>query len=187
VVRDNRKRTRGAARISCTVSYSPFYFLLKINPKLDGAIITSPWLKLAFEPPKSKIALAKALNYVIPWLIQHSGLKAGHISSETNVVEQYKNDPLGHGKISVRLFNIAIKSASYAIKHSGNLKTPTLLLHGGADKITSLEASKKFAMENNKTDFVEFEEGYHELHNETFKNKVFEKIIDWIDNKTSTA
>ena len=162
-------------------------YLLKTNPKLDGAIITSPWLKLAFEPPKSKIVLARALNYVLPWLIQRSGLKAGHISRETEVVEQYKSDPLGHGKISIRLFNIAIKSASYALEHSGDLKIPTLLLHGGADKITSPEASKKFAMGNSKTDFMEFEEGYHELHNEAFKSQVFEKIIDWIDNKTSTA
>jgi len=131
-------------------------YLIETNPELNGAIITSPWLKLAFEPPKSKIALAKALNYIFPWLVQPSGLRAGHISHDTEIVEQYKSDPLGFGKISVRLFNIAIKSASYVLKHSGDLKTHTLLLHGKADKITSLEASKEFAMGNNKTEFIEF-------------------------------
>ena len=162
-------------------------YLLRTNPKINGAIITSPWLKLAFEPPKSKIVLAKTLNYVFPWLIQRSGLNAGHISRESDVVEQYKSDPLGHGKISVRLFNIAIKSASYALEHSGDLKIRTLLLHGGADKITSSEASKKFAAGNSMTDFIEFNEGYHELHNEEFKHRVFEKIMNWIDNKTSAV
>ena len=162
-------------------------YLLKTNTKLSGAIISSPWLKLAFEPPKSKIILAKILNYVFPWLIQRSGLNAGHISRETEVVDKYKNDPLGHGKISVRLFNIAMQSANYALEHSGDLKTRTLLLHGGADKITSSEAGKKFAMGNSKTEFIEFEDGYHELHNEEFKHQVFEKIMDWIDNKSSTV
>jgi len=162
-------------------------YLLTTNPKLSGVIITSPWLKLAFEPPKSKIVLAKILNYVFPWLIQRSGINAGHISRETKVVDRYKSDPLGHGKISVRLFNIAIKSASYVLKHSSDLKTRTLLLHGGADKITSPKAGKKFAMGNNITDFMEFKEGYHELHNEEFKHQVFEKIMDWINNKPSTV
>ena len=162
-------------------------YLLNSNLKLDGAIITSPWLKLSFEPSKGKVALAKTLNYIFPWLVQRSGLKAAHISREAEVVDQYKNDPLGHGKISVRLFNIAIKSANYAIEHSGDLKTRTLLLHGGADKITSPEASRKFAAGNSKTDFIEFKEGFHELHNEAFKQQVFETIMDWIDNKSSAV
>jgi alpha-beta hydrolase superfamily lysophospholipase len=161
-------------------------YILKTNPKLNGAIISSPWLKLAFEPPKSKITLAKTFNYIFPWFIQRSGLNAGHISRETEIVDQYKSDPLGHGKISVRLFNIAMKSANYALKHSGDLKIRTLLLHGEADKITSPEASKKFAAGNNKTNFIGFEGGYHELHNEEFKLRVFETIIDWIDNKSTT-
>ena len=162
-------------------------YLLKTNPKLDGAIITSPWLKLSFEPPKSIITLAKALNYILPWLKQPSGLKAGHISQDVEVVERYKSDPLGFGKISVRLFNIAMKSADYVLKHSGNLKISTLLLHGGADKITSHEASREFAMGNSKTYFIEIENGYHELHNEVFKHQVFEKIMNWIDNKPSAV
>ena len=162
-------------------------YLIKKNPKLDGAIITSPWLKLAFKPPKSRIALAKTLNYIFPWFIQRSGLNTTHISNETKIVDQYKSDPLGHGKISARLFNIAIKSANYALEHSGNLKIRTLLLHGGADKITSPQVSKEFADGNNKTNFIEFEGGYHELHNEKFKHQIFEKIMEWIDNKSSTT
>ena len=160
-------------------------YLLKTNSKLTGAIITSPWLKLSFEPPKSKIALAKALNYVFPWLTQSSGLKAKHISRNTETVNQYIDDPLGHGKMSIRLLNIAMKAANYAVEHSGDLKTRTLLLHGGADRITSPEASKKFAKGNTKTDFIVFENGYHELHTEAFKHQVFETIINWIYNKSS--
>jgi alpha-beta hydrolase superfamily lysophospholipase len=80
-----------------------------------------------------------------------------------------------------------MKSASYVLKNSGNLKIRTLLLHGKADKITSPEASREFAMGNSKTDFIEFENGYHELHNEVFNSRVFETIMDWIDNKSSTV
>ena len=163
-------------------------YLIKKNPKLKGAIITSPWLELSFKPPKIKIILAKMFNYVFPRLIQRSGINTGDISRDTKVVESYKNDPLGHGKISIRLFNIAMKSAKYVVEHSANLKIRTLILHGGADKITSPEASKKFAMGNSKTDFVEIEGGYHELHNEAFiKSRVFEIIMNWIDNKPLTV
>ena len=163
-------------------------YIVKSNPKLAGAIITSPWLKLSYKPPKSKIVLAKALNYVFPWLIQRSGLNATHISRDAEVVENYKKDPLGHGKISVRLYNIAMKSVNYVLEHSGDIKIRTLILHGGADKITSPEASKKFAMENSNIDFVEIDEGFHELHNEAFiKHRVFGIIMNWIDNKHSAV
>ena len=163
-------------------------YLIKKNPKLAGAIITSPWLKLSFKPPKIKIVLAKALNYVYPWLIQRSGLNAGHISRDSEVVENYKSDPLGHGKISVRLFNIAMKSVNHVLRNSANLKTRTLILHGGDDKITSPEASRNLAAGNRKIDFVEIDEGYHELHNEAFiKHRVFKIIMDWIDNKPITV
>ncbi len=30
-------------------------YILRHNPKIKGAIVTSPWLRLAFEPPRSKV------------------------------------------------------------------------------------------------------------------------------------
>ena len=73
-------------------------YLLRRNPKIKGAIVSSPYLRLAFEPPKIKLILASVMKYILPGLIQPSGLNVNHISHDKNVVEKYKSDPLVHGK-----------------------------------------------------------------------------------------
>jgi alpha-beta hydrolase superfamily lysophospholipase len=83
-------------------------YLVRKDPKIKGAIVTSPWLKLSFEPDESKVKLAGIMKNIFPGLIQTSGLIVDHISHDQKVVEAYKNDPLVHGKISVSLFHSAM-------------------------------------------------------------------------------
>ncbi len=39
-------------------------YVISRQPKLKGVIVTGPWLRLAFEPPRFKIILAQITNYV---------------------------------------------------------------------------------------------------------------------------
>jgi alpha-beta hydrolase superfamily lysophospholipase len=156
-------------------------YLIRKNPKVTGAIVTSPWLRLSFEPPKIKVALANVMRYILPGLIQPSGLNVSHISQDQNEVEKYTKDPLVHGKISVSLFDGAMKAAAHSLKHASDLKIKTLLMHGSADLICSPDGSREFASKNNKVDLKIWEGGYHELQNEPFKEEVFRFIINWIN------
>ncbi|HUX57927.1 MAG TPA: lysophospholipase [Bacteroidales bacterium] len=158
-------------------------YLLHRNPKIKGAIVTSPWLRLSFEPSKIKLFIASVMKYLLPGLTQPSGLVVEYISHDKTVVEDYKNDPLVHGKISVSLCDGAFSSATYSLANASELKIHTLLLHGSNDLICSPEGSREFA---DKTDMVEFkiwDGGYHELHNELFKDDVFVYILSWINKQ----
>jgi len=95
-------------------------------------------------------------------------------------VEKYNNDPLVHGKISVSLFDGAMRAAKYSLIHAADLKTPTLLIHGSDDLITSPEGSREFARKTNNVELKIWEGGYHELHNEKFRDEVFKYIMNWI-------
>jgi acylglycerol lipase len=156
-------------------------YLIRKNPKIKGAIVTSPWLRLSFEPPKIKIALANIMRFILPGLIQPSGLNVSHISHDQSVVENYKNDHLVHGKISVSLFHGAMKAAEHSLEHASELKVNTLLIHGSDDLICSAEGSREFASKSNKVELKIWDGGYHELHNEPFKDEVFKYIISWIN------
>ena len=57
-------------------------YLLRKNPRIKGAIVTSPWLRLALEPPKSKLILASVMQKLIPGLVQSSGLDSNFISHD---------------------------------------------------------------------------------------------------------
>jgi acylglycerol lipase len=156
-------------------------YILHKNPKIKGAIVTSPWLRLSFEPPKIKLFLASVMKHILPGLIQPSGLIVNHISHDGNEVEKYKTDPLVHGKISVSLFHGAMTAADYSLKHASELKIPLLLIHGSDDQIASPEGSREFAGKSSMTQLKIWEGGYHELHNEPFKDEVFNYIINWIN------
>jgi alpha-beta hydrolase superfamily lysophospholipase len=158
-------------------------YLLRRNPKIKGAIVTSPFLRLAFEPPKIKLFIASVMKHLLPGLIQPSGLNSSHISHDKAVVEKYKTDPLVHGKISVSLFSESATAANYSLTHASELKVPTLLLHGSDDLILSPEGSREFAGKTGMVELKIWDGGYHELHNEPFKDEVFKYIINWINRK----
>lgn len=156
-------------------------YLLRRNPKIKGAIITSPYLRLAFEPPRIKIVLASVMKHLLPGLIQPTGLNADQLSHDKTVVEKYKNDPLVHDKISVRLFSESAEAANYSLIHASELMVPTLMLHGSNDLILSVEGSREFAGKTKMAELKIWEGGYHELHNEPFKEEVFKYIMNWIE------
>lgn len=158
-------------------------YLLRRNPMVKGAIVTSPWLRLSFEPSRTKIITASVLKNLLPGLIRPSGLKISHISLDDKVVEKYNTDPLVHGKISISLFHGAMAAAKYSLKHASELKVPTLMLHGSDDMITSPEGSREFAEKTRMAELKIWNGGYHELHNEPFNDEVFIHIMNWINRK----
>ena len=156
-------------------------YILKRNPEITGAIVTSPWLRLSFEPNRTKIFLVRVLKSLFPSLIQPSGLVVNHISHDRTVVEKYISDPLVHTRISLSLFHSGVTAARYSLNNAGSLKIPLLLIHGSEDLITSPEGSREFASKTKLAELKIWEGGFHELHNEPFKDEVFLYILKWIE------
>jgi acylglycerol lipase len=158
-------------------------YVLQKKPPVKGVIVTSPWLRLSFEPSKAKLKLVSIMKGILPSLVQPSGLNIDHISHDHKVVEAYKNDPLNHNKISVGLVLSTISAANYSLSHASELKLPLLLIHGSDDLITSPEGSREFAAATPLAELKIWPGGYHELHNESFRDDVFAFIENWINSK----
>jgi acylglycerol lipase len=158
-------------------------YILRKKPEIKGAIVTSPWLRLSFEPERIKLLLARIMGRLVPSLIQRSGLIISHISHDQKVVDAYFSDPLNHDKITVGLFHNATETGKYSLLHAEDLKIPLLLMHGSDDHITSPQASRDFASKTNMAELKIWDGGYHELHNELFKEEVFSYIVKWIEKQ----
>jgi alpha-beta hydrolase superfamily lysophospholipase len=159
-------------------------YVLRCQSHLKGVIVTAPWLRLAFEPPAFKIALGKITNYIWPSFSQKNGLDTKALSHVPEVVYAYENDPLVHDRISARMFISIYQAGYWALEHASEFSLPLLLVHGGDDKIISVEASREFAgkITENGT-FKIWDNLYHEIHNEPEKEEVFKFLIDWLDKK----
>ncbi len=155
-------------------------YLLRKKPAVKGAVVTSPWLKLSVEPDKFKLALVSVMKSIIPGLVQPSGLVQANLSQDKDVISRYNSDPLVHDKISVSLAHNAMRAAVNSLNNSQELEVPLLLMHGSGDMICSLSGSSGFAAGTKQAELKIWDGGFHELHNEPFKNQVFEYIINWM-------
>ncbi|GAI07381.1 unnamed protein product, partial [marine sediment metagenome] len=153
---------------------------------LKGVIATDPWLRLAFEPPRFKIILTQITNYIWPSFSQKSGLDTNTISRDPEVVHALENDPLVHDHISARMFIGIYQAGRWALEHASKFSLPLLLMHGGDDKIISVEASREFVSKiAEKCTFKIWNGFYHEIHNEPEKQDVFALLINWLNEKIS--
>ncbi len=159
-------------------------YLLKRRPNIRASIITSPWLKLTKEPNILVKILARMAFYIVPALDQKANINANHLTENKDVVQIYIDDPLIHDRITPAGFINISQAGHWAIKNASLLKTPTLLMQENGDRITSFEASNKFAKNaGNICLFKSWNGLYHELHNEPFRDEVFKYIINWLEQK----
>lgn len=156
-------------------------YILKENPPIRGAIVTSPWILLAFQPPAIKIWLGKLMRSLIPAFTQPNGLRTSDLSRDPEVVSAYEKDPLVHDKVSASAGMSIMDAGADLQQFTGQFPVPLLLMHGSGDQITSFEASKQFAAHAGKNvSFVEWPGYYHEIHNEPEKVQVLNQIENWI-------
>jgi len=159
-------------------------YVLRHQPQLKGIIVTGPWLRLAFELPPFKIIFGKIVNHLLPAFSQKSGLDTKVLSHDPEVVHAYRNDPLVHDHITARMFIGIYQSGHWVLEHASEFSLPLLIMHGGADKITSVKASSEFANKISENCTLKIWDGlYHEIHNEPEKEEFFKFLIDWLDEK----
>ena len=157
-------------------------YVLRYPKDINGVIATGPWLRLAFEPTAIQLTLAKVMNKVFPSFTQPSGLEQAAISRDPEIVRAYADDPFVHDKISARLFTVMHTQGLWALEHAAALKIPMLLMHGSADRLSSVDASKEFAKTAGKMVSLHIWDGfYHEIHNEPEKADVIGAMTDWIN------
>lgn len=162
-------------------------YLIQRKPKINGAIVSAPWLKLAFDPPAIQVKLGRLVSGILPGLVQSTKLDVNAISKDPKEVKRYADDSLVHDKISTKFFVGVHDQGLWALEHAADLKTPLLLYHGTADTLTSHAASKEFASNAGGGDvtFKSLDGFYHESHNEPEREELFRMIISWINTHSA--
>jgi len=164
------------------------HYLLKhkvnLSKDLPIAMVTGPWIKLGFEPPKIKVFAGKLLENLAPSVSQSNELDVNLLSHDPKVVKDYVNDPLVHSEVTFKCGMEMLRSGAVLENYKGDFPIPLLILHGGEDQIISPEGSRIF--EKNVTGDITLnilEGQYHEIHNEVEYSKVFDMFLGWINEK----
>jgi acylglycerol lipase len=161
-------------------------YALRRRPQLAGVIATGPLLRTAFEPPAWKLILAKILYGLWPTLSLSNELDRQALSRDPDVVWAYNEDPLVHDRLSPRLAMDMFQSGLWALEHAAEFPLPLLLMHGGADRVCSAQASREFAAQAGERCSLKIWDGfYHEIHNEPEQRQVFEYLLEWLGSNES--
>ena len=107
------------------------------------------------------------------------------VCTDAEVVKAYNDDPLVLKDISLRLFHEIGKGVSWLKENSRTFVAPTLILHGGADKIVWAKDSRDFyddiaSMDKELKIYAGL---YHEILNEPAKVVIMNEIADWIEKR----
>lgn len=158
------------------------YMIRNPETEVKAIVLTSPWLKLAFEPPKFKVMLANMVRSFMPSYTEKNTLDGAGLSRNEEIGKAYVADKLVHGDISASAFWSLSQGGQFAIENAHVFTKPTLVMHGIADKITSAKASEDFANRNKQfLHFKGWENHLHELHNELDYEEKLQFVADWLN------
>ena len=147
-----------------------------------GAILSG----VALEPDgignPLQIMVAHVLSRFWPSFTLNTSLEAEMLSSISKVAIDYEEDPLVHTKATARFATESMQAIERINRGLGHIQTSMLLLHGGQDKLTSLEGSKRVIDQLTVEDkeLILYPGARHEPHNDQSQDAVSRDIIHWI-------
>lgn len=159
------------------------YIITRPDPAIQQTVVTGPWIRLVNEPSIILKTIVRLIRYIAPTFTQ--GKKIGtYISRVQEEVDKYNEDETIHGTISINMACEMFKWSEHLAQYSGALKTPTLIEHAVDDQLTSPEATKAFVKRVSGDLTMRLWEGlYHEIHNESIREEVYDYTIAWMDEK----
>ncbi len=157
-------------------------FLAENPAGCRGAVIASPWLRLAFDPPWWKLALARLALRCWPAFAQATGHRWERMSRDPAHMASFPDSHLVHRRLSARLYFALRAAGEDLLAAAPRVRTPLFLLHGTDDPVTSQHATAEFFQRAGSTDKTLrlYPGSRHETHNDLDRVQVLRDIADWI-------
>lgn len=152
---------------------------------IRGAVICSPWLKLAFQPAWWRIALARLALWVCPSLAHTTPATPSLLSRDLEYLLSLPDLHLTHRRLSPRLYFAVVAAGQRALDEAGSLRLPLLFIHGGDDRVTCARASHELyerVASKDKTLSL-YPDARHETHNDLCRERVLGEICAWISER----
>lgn len=162
-------------------------YALKSPDSIIAVVVSSPFLGLRVAVPKAKIILGRVLSRVFPSLTMDNQLDPRFLSHDPEVVRAYVEDPLVHRRVSARWFTETTRERESVLTHAPGFSLPLLVLQAGDDRMVDPASSELFyrQAESSSNRLIVYPGFYHEIFNETEKEKALRDLDNWLANLRS--
>lgn len=156
-------------------------FLIRHRPHLTAAVVSGPHIRMAKEPHALLVTFGRLMKRLLPGYTQNNGLMTEFISRDPDVVRAYEADPLVHDRVTATMGIDMLNAASQLDSYAGDLPVPTLLMHGGDDRLTAPGGTRDFADRvSGEVELKIWPGFYHEIHNEPEQQEVLQYALQWM-------
>jgi alpha-beta hydrolase superfamily lysophospholipase len=149
---------------------------------LSGLILSSPALRLAVAVPPLKRWIGGVLRHVAPGVTINTALPVEMLTRDHEHLEERRNDPLRHSRISAPLFFGMVEGGPSVVARAAEIRMPVLLILGAADPVTDPQTSKEFFERLGSPDktLQVYPEMLHEPLNELDSALVLGDLAAWL-------
>ncbi|AKU90879.1 alpha/beta hydrolase [Vulgatibacter incomptus] len=141
---------------------------------LSAAVFSSPYLRLAFEPPWLKVQAALLIGKVVPWLPVSGKLPTELLSQDPAWQEASDRDPLYGHTTTPRWFTESTSAQAKARAEASKITLPSLVQVPECDGIADPATGEAFFRDLGASDkeLVVYPGGRHELYHELAETKM---------------
>jgi alpha-beta hydrolase superfamily lysophospholipase len=160
-----------------------FASALRLQGSLRGLVLSAPALAAGDAVPRLQELFVRLLSVIAP----NTGalaLPASAVSRDPSVVARYESDPLVHHKsIPARTLVELLDAMRGFPAGAAQLRLPTLILHGTADQLVPLAATRPVyqALGSRQRVLKLYDGLYHEVFNEPERGQVMADLLHWLD------
>ncbi len=147
-----------------------------------GFVLSSPYFRLKFQPPRLKILAAQLIGKVVPWVPLSTGLRYEELTTDEELQRWTEADPLYGKATTPRWLNESMRVQGDLMKRAPSFTAPLLVLAAGGDAIADPVAERAFVEAAGSSDktFELFEGFKHEIFNERERDRPIAAAVAWL-------
>jgi alpha-beta hydrolase superfamily lysophospholipase len=155
---------------------------LRAGRGVCGFVFSSPFFRLAVEPPKVKVWASLLVGKVVPFLPVDAALDLAELTSDPELQQWTAEDPLYLRKTTPRWFAESSRAQEDLRRRMGEFAYPVLVMVGDADRIADPAAGEAFvAAVSSKDKSLKVWKGLrHEIFNEVGRGGPIGDAVAWI-------
>ena len=154
---------------------------------VKGYIFSSPYYVNAVKVPKIMISLVGILAHLLPGMIVPTEDFKKLVTHDEEIYKrQRKDEKDGHvvSSVTTRSANEVVKAQAWIPGNIARWKTPLLVIIAGDDRIAESASTQSLIglIEPGLVTELYYPENYHEHFNESNREEIFTRIIEWTED-----
>lgn len=161
-------------------------FALQNASSISRLVLSAPYLLAATPRPAWQTALAGPVAALAPTL-PVANLSSDDLARDPEVGPAYVADPLVYsGAVAAATGHTLTSMGRRLLDQADGLKVRTLIVHGGGDRVASVDGSRRLAAAaGDVARLVVIEDAFHEMHNEPedtgVPRRFLEEVLSFIE------